>query len=124
MTQRRHVWQDAPWDALERFQAFCDERGITMLEATFGWLLVAAGAVERDRRRDERRAGARRTRAAATAWTPSADDLELIDALFPLVGGSRRAGVTRAGVRSERTDRRRSRRSHRPADPSGLRRVQ
>ena len=43
MRQRQHVWQDAPWDALERFQAFCDERGITMLEATFGWLLAHAG---------------------------------------------------------------------------------
>ena len=31
--------------ARERTSVFCDERGITMLEATFGWLLVAARAV-------------------------------------------------------------------------------
>ena len=74
MMQRRHVWQDAPWDALEAFQAFCDERGITMLEATFGWLLsrpalssVIAGATSADQ--------VRANAAAAAAWTPSAADL-------------------------------------------------
>ena len=84
MMQRRHVWQDAPWDALERFQDFCDERGITMLEATFGWLLsrpalssVIAGATSADQ--------VRANAAAAAAWTPSDADLEAIDALFPLV---------------------------------------
>ena len=70
MRQRQHVWQDAPWDALERFQAFCDERGITMLEATFGWLLarpalssVIAGATSAEQ--------VRANAAAATAWTPT-----------------------------------------------------
>jgi len=50
MRQRPHLYRDAPWDALEAFQAFCDERGITMLQATFGWLLAhepGAGARER-----------------------------------------------------------------------------
>lgn len=83
MRQRQHVWQEAPWDALEAFQAFCDEHGITMLEATFGWLLarpslasVIAGATSPEQ--------VRANAAAASAWTPTADDLAAIDALFPL----------------------------------------
>ncbi|SFS00401.1 Predicted oxidoreductase [Microbacterium sp. cf046] len=83
MMQRRHVWQNAPWDALERYQAFCDERGITMLAATFGWLLsrpslssVIAGATSADQ--------VRSNAAAAAAWTPSAAELATIDELFPL----------------------------------------
>ena len=83
MRQRQHVWQEAPWDALEQFQSFCDERGITMLEATFGWLLaqpalssVIAGATSPEQ--------VEGNAAAATAWTPSADDLAAIDKLFPL----------------------------------------
>lgn len=83
MRQRKHVWEEAPWDALEAFQAFCDERGITMLEATFGWLLsrpalasVIAGATSPEQ--------VRGNAAAATAWVPTAEDLAAIDALFPL----------------------------------------
>ena len=83
MMQRRHVWQDAPWDALEQYQAFCDQRGISMLQATFGWLLsrpaltsVIAGATSADQ--------VRANAAAATAWSPSPHDLVAIDALFPL----------------------------------------
>jgi len=80
--QRRHIYDDAPWDALEAYQAFCDERGITMLEATFGWLLsqpslssVIAGATTAEQ--------VRANAAAASAWTPGAGDLAAIDALFP-----------------------------------------
>jgi aryl-alcohol dehydrogenase-like predicted oxidoreductase len=83
MMQRPHVWQEAPWEALEQFQRFCDERDITMLEATFGWLLsrpalssVIAGATSAEQ--------VRANAAAAGAWSPSADDLGLIDGLFPL----------------------------------------
>ena len=83
MMQRRHVWQNAPWDELERFQEFCDERDITMLEATFGWLLsrpalssVIAGATSA--------AQLQANAAAATAWTPTQADLDVIDSLFPL----------------------------------------
>lgn len=83
MTARRHVWENAPWDALEAFQAFCDERGITMLEATFGWLLarpalssVIAGATSPEQ--------VRANASAASAWSPTVDDLDSIDALFPL----------------------------------------
>jgi len=83
MRQRQHVWQEAPWDALEAYQAFSDERGITMLEATFAWLLarpslssVIAGATSPEQ--------IRANAAAATAWAPTSDDLATIDGLFPL----------------------------------------
>jgi len=83
MAQRPHLWANAPWDALEAYQAFCAERGISMLEATFGWLLaqpglssVIAGATSPEQITGNARAG--------DAWVPSADDLAAIDALFPL----------------------------------------
>ncbi|MFD5225140.1 aldo/keto reductase [Microbacterium sp. NPDC058342] len=83
MDTRRHIWADAPWDALDAYRAFCDERGITMLEATFGWLLaqpgvssVIAGATTPEQ--------VESNAAAADAWVPSAQDLAAIDALFPL----------------------------------------
>jgi aryl-alcohol dehydrogenase-like predicted oxidoreductase len=54
-----------------------------MLEATFGWLLsrpalssVIAGATTPEQ--------VHANAAAATAWTPDAADLALIDGLFPL----------------------------------------
>lgn len=83
MSSRRHVWEDAPWAALEQFQRFCDERGITMLQATFGWLLanplvssVIAGATSAAQIEANAEAG--------SAWTPDAAELQAIDALFPL----------------------------------------
>lgn len=83
MATREHIWADAPWDALEAYQRFCDERGITMLEATFGWLLaqpavssVIAGATKPEQ--------VEANAAAAVSWAPTADDLTAIDALFPL----------------------------------------
>lgn len=83
MRQRQHVWQEAPWDALDAYRAFCDGRGITMLQATFGWMLarpslasVIAGATSPDQ--------VQANAAAATAWTPTAEDLAQLDALFPL----------------------------------------
>jgi len=83
MRQRPHLWREAPWDALERYQAFCDERGITMLQATFAWFLanplvssVIAGATSPEQ------VGA--NAAAATAWVPSADDIAEIDGILSL----------------------------------------
>ncbi|WP_345802025.1 aldo/keto reductase [Microbacterium sp. AZCO] len=82
MRQRPHLYENAPWDALEAYQAFCDERGITMLEATMAWFLakpvvssVIAGATSPEQ--------VRANAAAATAWTPGADDLAAIDGFFP-----------------------------------------
>ncbi|WP_285633291.1 aldo/keto reductase [Microbacterium arabinogalactanolyticum] len=84
METRPHIWADAPWDALEAYQAFCDARGITMLQATFGWLLaqpgvasVIAGATTP--------AQVEANAAASDAWAPSVAELEEIDRLFPLV---------------------------------------
>lgn len=83
MRQRPHIWRDAPWEALEAFDAFCREREISMLEATLGWLLarpalssVIAGAT----RPEQVRANA----AAGTAWTPTPADVATIDMIFPL----------------------------------------
>ncbi len=83
MSTRRHIWADAPWDALDGYADFCRARGITMLEATFGWLLaqpavasVIAGATSA--------AQVEANAQAAVAWTPTADDLAEIDRLFPL----------------------------------------
>jgi aryl-alcohol dehydrogenase-like predicted oxidoreductase len=80
--QRRHIYDDAPWDALDAFRAFCDERGITMLDAAFGWLLshpalssVIAGATTPEQ--------VRANAAAASAWTPTADDRRVLDEMFP-----------------------------------------
>jgi aryl-alcohol dehydrogenase-like predicted oxidoreductase len=82
MRQRPHLYENAPWDALEAYQAFCDERGITMLEATMGWFLarpVVASVIAGATSAEQVRANA----AAATAWTPTAEDLAGIDAIFP-----------------------------------------
>nr|WP_154921274.1 aldo/keto reductase [Microbacterium testaceum] len=83
MRQRPHLWRDAPWDALERYRDFCDARGITMLEATFGWFLadarvssVIAGATTAEQ--------VRANAAAATAWTPDPADLATIDGILGL----------------------------------------
>lgn len=80
--QRKHLLDAAPWDDIERFQTFCDERGITMLEATFGWLLaqpvmssVIAGATTPEQIRGNAAAGA--------AWTPTAAEVTEISELFP-----------------------------------------
>lgn len=82
MRQRPHLVDEAPWNSLERFAALVHERGIGMLEATIGWLLsrpamgsVIAGATTV--------AQIAQNAAAATAWQPTADDIALIDEVFP-----------------------------------------
>lgn len=81
--ERRHLWEKAPWDALDAYRAFCDERSITMLEATIGWLLaqpalssVIAGATSPEQ--------VRTNAAAASAWQPTPAELDEIDGFFPL----------------------------------------
>lgn len=83
MSTRRHLWEEAPWEALEAFRVFCDERGISMVQAAFGWLLsrpavssVIAGATSA--------AQVETNAIAGDAWRPDAADLEAIDRLFPL----------------------------------------
>jgi aryl-alcohol dehydrogenase-like predicted oxidoreductase len=80
-TQKAHLLEDAPWDALEAYEAFCAERGITMVEATFAWLLaqpnltsVIAGATSREQ--------VAQNAAAATAWTPDSEEVRQIGDFF------------------------------------------
>ncbi|WP_203135806.1 aldo/keto reductase [Microbacterium sp. JZ31] len=82
MSQRKHLWETAPWDALDAYRAFCDARGITMLEATFGWLLsqsavasVIAGATSPEQVAANAAAGA--------AWRPTEAEAAEIDGFFP-----------------------------------------
>lgn len=81
--ERRHLWEKAPWDALDAYRAFCDERSITMLEATVAWLLaqpalssVIAGATSAEQ--------VRSNAAAASVWDPTPAELDAIDGFFPL----------------------------------------
>lgn len=84
--QRPHIADDAPWDAIEALEAFASDRGIGILEATFGWFLsrpelssVIAGAT----RPEQVRANA----AAGSAWRPDAGEVAAIDALFAAPSG-------------------------------------
>lgn len=83
--QRPEVHESAPWDAIEALEAFAAERGIGILEATFGWFLarpalssVIAGATKPEQ--------VRANAAAGTAWRPTADEVATIESLFPLAG--------------------------------------
>jgi aryl-alcohol dehydrogenase-like predicted oxidoreductase len=79
---RPELLERVDWDAMDRYQKFCDERGITMLAATFGWFLaqpgvssVIAGATKPEQ--------ATENAAAGNAWTPSAEDVATISGFFP-----------------------------------------
>lgn len=83
MRQRPHVAEQADWDALDAYRAHCADWGVTMLEATFGWLLdhapvasVIAGASTPDQARQNALAGER--------WRPDDAQRERIEALFPV----------------------------------------
>ena len=80
--QRPHIAENAPWDAIEAYEAFAAERGIGILEATLGWLLsrpelssVIAGATRPEQIAQNARAGSR--------WRPTEEEVAAIDALFP-----------------------------------------
>ncbi|HRQ00239.1 MAG TPA: aldo/keto reductase [Terrimesophilobacter sp.] len=75
------VMANTDWDRMERYQAFCDDRGIPMLHATFGWLLaqenltsVIAGATTPEQ--------VQQNAEAATAWQPTEGDLADLAAIF------------------------------------------
>ncbi|MBE7163184.1 MAG: aldo/keto reductase, partial [Williamsia herbipolensis] len=73
--------ETAPWAVLDEFQGFCDERGVTMLQATFAWLLAQPGLASVI-------AGATRPEqivqnvAAGTAWEPTDDDVAEMTVIF------------------------------------------
>ena len=82
MAIRPHVLDTVPWDAMEKYQAFCDRRGVTMLTATLAWLLaqpgltsVIAGATKPEQ--------IVQNAESASAWNPTPEDLSEISALFP-----------------------------------------
>ena len=77
-----HLLDSAPWAALEQLQEFADQRGVSMLEVAFGWLLsrpqvssVIAGATKPEQ--------VVANAAAATAFVPTQQDLDEIDKIFP-----------------------------------------
>jgi aryl-alcohol dehydrogenase-like predicted oxidoreductase len=79
--QRPHIHENAPWDAIEAFEAFAADRGIGILEATFGWFLarpalssVIAGATKPEQ--------IRANAAAGTGWRPTSAELAEIEGLF------------------------------------------
>ena len=81
MSQRKHLLDGAPWDTIEKYEAFCAERGVSMLAATFAWLLaqpgltsVIAGATKSEQ--------IVQNATAATEWTPSAAEVAEISELF------------------------------------------
>ncbi|WP_144759551.1 aldo/keto reductase [Curtobacterium sp. 9128] len=80
-TRKPELLEQAPWDVLEAYQRFCDDRGVTMLQATFAWLLaqpgltsVIAGATKPEQIAQNVDAG--------TAWIPSEDDLAEMTLVF------------------------------------------
>jgi aryl-alcohol dehydrogenase-like predicted oxidoreductase len=81
MSLRPHLLETAPWDTIEKYEAFCAERGVSMLSATFAWLLaqpgltsVIAGATKPEQ--------IVQNATAATEWTPTAAEVAEISALF------------------------------------------
>lgn len=80
MRERRNFFEAAPWDAIDRYAAWCAEHGVSMLQATFGWLLaqeslssVIAGATSAEQIRQNAEAG---------TWRPSAEEAAEISAIF------------------------------------------
>lgn len=81
LNQQRHAdIIDAEWDTLERYRGFCAEQNLSMLEATFGWLLaqpevssVIAGATSVEQVA---------ANASAGGVTLTADQTEEISAIF------------------------------------------
>ncbi|MGN6324784.1 aldo/keto reductase [Pseudolysinimonas sp.] len=81
---RPQVADEAPWDAMDAYAAFCAERGVTMLQATIGWLLAQPGlasVIAGATKPEQIRANAE----AASAWSPAPDDVRAISDLFPVV---------------------------------------
>ena len=83
MRQRAHVAEGANWDALDAYRRLCDAWGVSMLEATFGWLLthepiasVIAGATTPEQ--------VTQNAAAGEAFRPNPEQIAEIEALFPV----------------------------------------
>ena len=73
--------ENAPWETVERLEAFCAARGISMVALAIGWLLtqepvtsVIAGAT---------RPAQIAANAEAARWVPTAEDLAELDEISP-----------------------------------------
>jgi aryl-alcohol dehydrogenase-like predicted oxidoreductase len=81
MRTRSHLLTDAPWDTIEQYERFCADRDVSMLEATFAWLLAQPGLTSVI-------AGATRPEQivqnadAAAAWQPTPAEVAEISDLF------------------------------------------
>ena len=78
---RPHLLESAPWDTIEKYEAFCRKRGITMLAATLAWLLaqpglssVIAGATKPEQ--------ILQNAAASTEWAQTTEEIAEISAMF------------------------------------------
>lgn len=85
MRQRPEIVENAPWDELEHFERWAADRGVSMLAATFGWLLaqpaltsVIAGVTRPEQLRQNAK--------ASVAWSPTPDEVAEIGEMFPLAG--------------------------------------
>ena len=78
---RPYLVEQAPWDVLDRYRAFAEERGLTMLEATFGWMLAqpALASVIAGATRPEQ---IRQNAAAGSAWQPTAAEVAEVSEIF------------------------------------------
>lgn len=83
MRQRPHMAEQADWNALDAYRALCESWGVTMLEATFGWMLghapvasVIAGATTPEQVRQNALEG--------TRFAPTSEQRAQIEALFPI----------------------------------------
>ena len=81
MALRPHLAENAPWDTMERYAAFCEDHGVSMLVATFSWLLaqpgltsVIAGATKPEQ--------VVQNAAIAGSWNPSQQEIGQISDIF------------------------------------------
>jgi aryl-alcohol dehydrogenase-like predicted oxidoreductase len=79
--RKRHLYDNAPWDVLDKLTAYAEERGLSMLDVAIGGLAaqravssVIAGATSEEQIRGNARAG---------NWEPSEEDLDVLDDLVP-----------------------------------------
>ncbi|KAA2263708.1 aldo/keto reductase [Solihabitans fulvus] len=81
LASRSRLLGEAPWERIEKLRAWAGERGISMVQLAIGWLVaqpsvasVMAGATTPEQVR---------ANSAASAWRPSAEELEQLDAICP-----------------------------------------
>lgn len=81
MALRPQVLDGVDWDVMESYETFCAERGISMLAATFGWLLaqpgltsVIAGVTKPEQIVQNADVG--------SSWKPTPEEVAEISALF------------------------------------------